>query len=117
MEPLYRLDRDGAFALVTPPSPQGVDFAGAMLRVGREKIRERRLQATVSLVRGDATRIPMADGVVDAITIAFGIRNVDDMRAACAEMNRVLKPGGSLAVLEFAVPTMPGVRGAYLWYS
>src|SRR3989442_10403880 len=54
----------------------GVDFAGAMLRVGLEKLRRRGLSDAVGLVRGDATKIPAARGSVDAITIPFGIRNV-----------------------------------------
>ncbi|HJZ72822.1 MAG TPA: bifunctional demethylmenaquinone methyltransferase/2-methoxy-6-polyprenyl-1,4-benzoquinol methylase UbiE [Vicinamibacterales bacterium] len=94
----------------------GVDFAGAMLRVGREKLVRRRLADRVALVRGDATRIPAADGSVDAITIAFGIRNVEQVAPACAEMHRVLRPGGRLAILEFAVPTTPGLSAIYLWY-
>ena len=94
----------------------GVDFAGAMLRVGRGKLRAARLDDRISLVRGDATRIPVASRSVDAVTIAFGIRNVDEIAAACAEMRRVLKPGGRLAILEFAVPTTPGVSGVYLFY-
>ena len=94
----------------------GVDFAGAMLRVGRGKIARAGLADHVALVRGDAARIPAAAASVDAITIAFGIRNVEDVAAACAEMRRVLAPGGRLAVLEFAIPTTPGVRTAYLWY-
>jgi demethylmenaquinone methyltransferase/2-methoxy-6-polyprenyl-1,4-benzoquinol methylase len=94
----------------------GVDFAGAMLRVGREKLRRRSLDDRITLVRGDATRIPAADRSVDAVTIAFGIRNVDAIAAACAEMRRVLKPGGRLAILEFAVPTTPGLSTLYLWY-
>jgi demethylmenaquinone methyltransferase/2-methoxy-6-polyprenyl-1,4-benzoquinol methylase len=68
------------------------------------------------LVRGDATRIPLAARSVDAVTIAFGIRNVESLQAACAEMYRVMAPGGRLAILEFAVPTTPGIRGLYLWY-
>jgi demethylmenaquinone methyltransferase / 2-methoxy-6-polyprenyl-1,4-benzoquinol methylase len=94
----------------------GVDFAGVMLRVGREKLRRARLDDRVTLVRGDATRIPVADGSVDAVTIAFGIRNVDETAVACAEIRRVLKPGGRLAILEFAVPTTPGLSALYLWY-
>jgi demethylmenaquinone methyltransferase / 2-methoxy-6-polyprenyl-1,4-benzoquinol methylase len=94
----------------------GVDFAGAMLRIGLEKIRRIGLDRRIALVRGDATRIPLADGTVDAITIAFGIRNVDDVTAACREMRRVLKPGGRVAVLEFSVPTRPLIGSAYLWY-
>jgi demethylmenaquinone methyltransferase/2-methoxy-6-polyprenyl-1,4-benzoquinol methylase len=50
------------------------------------------------------------------VTIAFGLRNVDNTAAACAEMSRVLVPGGRLAILEFAIPATPGVRQAYLWY-
>jgi demethylmenaquinone methyltransferase/2-methoxy-6-polyprenyl-1,4-benzoquinol methylase len=94
----------------------GIDFAGAMLQVGREKLRKAALDARITLVRGDATRIPLDEGVMDAITIGFGIRNVEDMEGACREMRRVLKPGGRLAILEFAVPTVPGVSACYLWY-
>jgi demethylmenaquinone methyltransferase / 2-methoxy-6-polyprenyl-1,4-benzoquinol methylase len=94
----------------------GIDFAGAMLQVGREKLRKAALDGRITLVRGDATRIPLDEGVMDAITIGFGIRNVEDMEGACREMRRVLKPGGRLAILEFAVPTVPGVSAFYLWY-
>ena len=94
----------------------GVDFAAAMLRVGHDKLRRGRLTDTVALVRGDATRIPAAGASVDAVTIAFGIRNVQSITAACDEISRVLKRGGRLAVLEFSIPTTPGVRPAYLWY-
>jgi len=94
----------------------GVDFAAAMLRVGHDKLRRRRLTEDVALVRGDATRIPAAGASVDAVTIAFGIRNVENINAACDEIYRVLKQGGRLAVLEFSIPTTPAVRGVYLWY-
>jgi demethylmenaquinone methyltransferase/2-methoxy-6-polyprenyl-1,4-benzoquinol methylase len=94
----------------------GIDFAEAMLRVGYGKLRARRLTDVVTLVRGDATRIPLAGRSAHAVTIAFGLRNVDNTAAACAEMSRVLVPGGRLAILEFAIPVTPGVREAYLWY-
>ena len=87
-----------------------------MLRLGHEKVVSAGLDARVALVRGDATRIPVATGSVDRVTVAFGIRNVENTAAACAEMRRVLAPGGRIAVLEFAIPTLPVVRGAYLWY-
>ena len=95
----------------------GVDFAGAMLRVGREKLRRERLADRVALVRGDATRIPLADASVDAVTIAFGIRNVEKSAAACARDAPRAAAGGRLAILEFAVPT-DARRAArlYLWY-
>jgi len=57
----------------------GVDFAAAMLRVGAEKLRQRQLDRSVTLVRGDATRIPLATGSVNGITVAFGIRNVENI--------------------------------------
>ena len=94
----------------------GVDFAWAMLQVGRHKIVAERLINRIRLIRGDATRLPIASGSVDAITIAFGIRNVENTNAACNEMSRVLAPGGRVAILEFAIPTIRGVRGLYLWY-
>jgi demethylmenaquinone methyltransferase / 2-methoxy-6-polyprenyl-1,4-benzoquinol methylase len=94
----------------------GVDFAGAMLDIGRDKVRRAGLAREVMLVRGDATRIPAVDASVDAVTVAFGIRNVDDVPAACREMCRVLRRGGALAILEFAIPTMPVLRTAYLMY-
>jgi demethylmenaquinone methyltransferase / 2-methoxy-6-polyprenyl-1,4-benzoquinol methylase len=94
----------------------GVDFAGEMLRVGLEKLRRQRKSGRISLVRGDATRIPAADASMDAVTIGFGIRNVEDTGAACREIARVLTTGGRLGILEFATPTMPVVRPLYLWY-
>jgi demethylmenaquinone methyltransferase/2-methoxy-6-polyprenyl-1,4-benzoquinol methylase len=95
----------------------GVDFAGAMLRVGQGKLRSQGLTTAIALVRGDATRIPVASGAVDAVTIAFGIRNVEQTAAAVAEMHRVLAPGGRLAILEFATPPNALIRAAYRWYS
>ena len=94
----------------------GVDFAGEMLRVGLQKSRSRDLTPRLTLVRGDAANIPAASGSVNAVTVAFGIRNVQDTQQACNEMFRVLAPGGRVAVLEFAIPTTPGVRAAYLFY-
>jgi demethylmenaquinone methyltransferase/2-methoxy-6-polyprenyl-1,4-benzoquinol methylase len=101
-----------------PPARRvvGVDFAGAMLRVGRDKLRRERLDDRIALVRGDAVRVPVADASIDAVTIGFGIRNVEHVAVACAEMQRVLAPGGRLAILEFAVPTTPGLSTLYLWY-
>ena len=94
----------------------GVDFSGAMLRVGEQKLRRARLDSRIAMVQGDATRIPLGDRSVDAVTIGFGIRNVENMDAACAELYRVMKPLGRLAILEFAVPTMPVFGAVYGWY-
>src|SRR5262249_2454456 len=67
----------------------GVDFAGEMLRIGREKVSRDRLADRIALARGDVTRLPIATATVDAVTIGFGIRNVNDIAAACAEIVRV----------------------------
>jgi demethylmenaquinone methyltransferase/2-methoxy-6-polyprenyl-1,4-benzoquinol methylase len=61
-------------------------------------------------------RVPCADASFDAAMVAFGIRNVIDPAAACAEFARVLHPGGRLAILEFGSPSTPGLRELYNWY-
>jgi demethylmenaquinone methyltransferase/2-methoxy-6-polyprenyl-1,4-benzoquinol methylase len=94
----------------------GVDFAAAMLRLGDEKLRRRSLDRAVTLIRGDATAIPVRDGWADAATIGFGIRNVNRPDAALAELARVLRPGARLAILEFGEPRVPGLREVYSWY-
>jgi demethylmenaquinone methyltransferase/2-methoxy-6-polyprenyl-1,4-benzoquinol methylase len=91
----------------------GIDFSGAMLQIGQEKVRN---NANIALVRGDATRIPLADASIDATTIGFGIRNVEKPAVACREIVRVLRPGGRLVILEFSLPRSTMLRNAYLWY-
>jgi demethylmenaquinone methyltransferase/2-methoxy-6-polyprenyl-1,4-benzoquinol methylase len=115
---------DLALAALNGPGPSpshrgrrvvGVDFSAAMLRYGREKL-ARLGERRVALVRGDAMRIPLPDASVDAVTIGFGIRNVQDPEVAARDIVRVLKPNGRLAILEFGTPSVPGLRGGYLFY-
>ena len=94
----------------------GVDFAGEMLRIGLAKVRTAGLAGRVTLARGDAMHLPLPDQSFEAATIAFGIRNVSDPVAGCRELHRVLVPGGRVAILEFGMPTIPVVAGAYAWY-
>jgi demethylmenaquinone methyltransferase/2-methoxy-6-polyprenyl-1,4-benzoquinol methylase len=94
----------------------GVDFSAAMLRHGLEKVRAGGLGKRIRLVRGDATRIPLADDSCDAATIGFGIRNVAEPEQALAELARVLRAGARLAILEFGEPRIPGIRTLYGWY-
>ncbi|HEX2445502.1 MAG TPA: bifunctional demethylmenaquinone methyltransferase/2-methoxy-6-polyprenyl-1,4-benzoquinol methylase UbiE [Vicinamibacterales bacterium] len=106
-------------AAIRRPPPMriiGVDFAWEMLRRARGKVHDRRLDAAISLTRGDAAMLPLRDGSVDAASIGFGIRNVERPERACAELARVLRPGGRLAILEFGFPRIPGIRTLYGLY-
>ena len=94
----------------------GIDFAGAMLHRAQQKACGHRLGRRVILVRGDAMNLPISDSSVDGVTMAFGIRNMAAPQAACAELYRTLRPSGRLAILEFGLPVVPGVRSLYLWY-
>jgi demethylmenaquinone methyltransferase/2-methoxy-6-polyprenyl-1,4-benzoquinol methylase len=93
----------------------GVDFSGVMLEHGRRKVAAAG-DSTIVLLRGDAMRLPVRAASVDAATVGFGIRNVFRPEVACGEMARALRPGGRLAILEFGVPRVPGLRAAYRWY-
>ena len=94
----------------------GLDPAGRMLDRGREKIARRRLEDRLVLVRGDATHIPFGADCFDAVTVAFGMRNIADVPGAFCEACRVLRAAGRLVVLEFSIPTHWAVRPAYLLY-
>lgn len=83
----------------------GVDRSGEMLRIGRRKLERHRLDGRVELLECDVLDMPFEDGRFDAVTIAFGLRNLPDYARGVAEMVRVLKPGGRLLILEFCPPT------------
>jgi len=93
-----------------------MDLAEKMLEIGRAKIRKRGLSEKITLMVGDATAIPADDCQFDAVTIAFGIRNVGDVKKGLGEIYRVLKPGGRVLVLEFAMPRNRFMRAVVLVY-
>lgn len=95
----------------------GIDFSGAMLVHGLDKVRHAALGTRVHLVLGDATSLPVASASVDAATIAFGIRNVQQPDVACRELHRALRPGGRIAILEFGTPSSRLFGTIYHWYS
>ncbi len=94
----------------------GIDFSAEMLRLGGEKVRARGGAGRILLARGDATKLPLPSSSMDAATVAFGIRNVEQPERGLAEMRRVLRPGGRLAILEFSIPAFRLVRAVYLPY-
>jgi len=93
------------------------DINRAMLQRGRDRLTDRGVLGNVEYVQADAERLPFRDGSFDCITIGFGLRNVTDKPAALAAMQRVLKPGGQLLVLEFSHPVAPGLGPLYDAYS
>lgn len=95
--------RDGAY--VVP-----CDFSTGMLREGKKR------HPWMPLTAGDATKLPFADEVFDAVTISFGLRNVQDTDAALREMLRVTKPGGRVVICEFSHPTWAPFRTVYTEY-
>jgi len=88
----------------------GVDPAQKMLAIGREKLVRAGVADHVELVLGSAESFPFPDGAFDAATISFGIRNAANLDQAVSELCRVLKPGGTLFVLEFSTPGHPIIR-------
>lgn len=96
----------------------GMDLSSGMLDVGREKLRRAGLSEAVSLVEASALDMPFEDASFDALTCAYGVRNFSDLDRGLAEMFRVLKPGGTLMILEFSYPSNPVIRCAYdLYFS
>ena len=93
------------------------DINDSMLKVGREKLRDKGIVGNVNYVQANAEALPFPDNHFDIITIAFGLRNVTNKDAAIASMLRVLKPGGKLLVLEFSKPQHEIMRKVYDIYS
>jgi demethylmenaquinone methyltransferase/2-methoxy-6-polyprenyl-1,4-benzoquinol methylase len=106
----------GTGALAAPLAARGAhvivaDLSYEMVRVGTDRV-----DGDVGWTVADALRLPFADASVDAATIAFGLRNLNDTRAGLAELHRVVRPGGQLAVLEFSRPTNRAFAHAYHRY-
>lgn len=95
----------------------GVDLSENMLAVAAEKVGRQGLDDHIALYQGDAESLDVEDGVLDVVTVAFGVRNFGDIEASLAEVWRVLREGGSFVVLEFSVPRNALVRKMYGIYS
>jgi demethylmenaquinone methyltransferase/2-methoxy-6-polyprenyl-1,4-benzoquinol methylase len=94
----------------------GVDFSPAMLTVGRRKIEARKMADRIKIAVGDGRRLPVRSNAVDALTISFGIRNIEERDLVLAEFHRVLRPGGQLLIMEFSYPNGPLLGRLYRLY-
>lgn len=94
----------------------GLDPSAAMLAAGREKVEKAGLSSRVSLIEGDALKLPFPDANFDVACIAFGMRNIPERPGALREMKRVVAPGGQLMVLEMGLPKPGILRDFYIWY-
>jgi demethylmenaquinone methyltransferase / 2-methoxy-6-polyprenyl-1,4-benzoquinol methylase len=94
----------------------GVDFTYPMLPIAKSKSAAQPGLAAINWINGDALCLPLPNTSADVVSIAFGIRNVQDPAVAIREFRRVLRPGGRLVILEFSLPTNPVLRGLYNFY-
>lgn len=109
---------DFAIAALTlePNKITGVDISAGMLEVGRKKIADRNLNDRIELLIGDSENLPFADSAFDAVTVAFGVRNFENLEKGLQEIYRVLRPGGMLVVLEFSRPRKFPFKQVYNFY-
>ncbi len=95
----------------------GLDISEGMLNVGRKKIEKLNLSNKIEMVLGDSEKLPFVDNRFDAITVAFGVRNFENLRKGLSEILRVLRPGGIFVVLETSVPTRFPFKQGYHFYT
>ena len=94
----------------------GVDISTGMLEVAEKKIKERGVGEFITVVEGDSENLPFDDNSFDAVMVAFGVRNFENLNKGLTEMTRVLKPGGRMVVLEFARPSSFPFKQLYFFY-
>jgi demethylmenaquinone methyltransferase / 2-methoxy-6-polyprenyl-1,4-benzoquinol methylase len=105
-----------AYRLLKPEKIIGIDISDQMLELGRKKVEKERLTAFIQLQTGDSETINFADNAFDAVMVAFGVRNFENLENGLKEMLRVLKPGGKLVVLEFSRPRIKIFRSLHNLY-
>lgn len=111
----------GDFAIealkVNPTEVIGVDISEGMLEVGREKLKARKLDHIVKLEKGDSENLPFEENFFDAVIVAFGVRNFENLKAGLQNMYKVVRPGGKVVILEFSMPTRFPMKQLYSFYS
>lgn len=106
-----------ALTALQPQMITGIDISEKMLEIAREKVVRREFDKIISLKSGDAENIPFPDNSFDAVTVAFGVRNYENLLKGLMEMNRVLKDGGTMMILEFSQPEKKLLSFLYRIYS
>ncbi len=94
----------------------GIDISDGMLEIGKKKIKTLGLQNNIQLLKGDSETISFGDSTFDAVTVAFGVRNFENLEKGLEEILRVLRPGGKLVILEFSRPALPVIKNIYNFY-
>jgi demethylmenaquinone methyltransferase/2-methoxy-6-polyprenyl-1,4-benzoquinol methylase len=105
-----------AIKILHPDKVIGVDISGGMLEVAKKKIKERNLAPIFSVQLGDSEALHFEDDTFDAITVAFGVRNYENLEKGLADMLRVLKPDGKIVILEFSKPKAFAIKQVYNIY-
>lgn len=105
-----------AAKILKPSRIIGIDIANQMLDIGRKKILKEGLEGTISLETGDSENLQFPDASFDAITVAFGVRNFENLEKGLSEMYRVLRPGGRIVILEFSRPQLFPFKQLYNTY-
>lgn len=95
----------------------GLDISAGMLSVGKDKVKAKNLGNTIEMVIGDSEALTYEENSFDAVTVAFGVRNFENLELGLSELFRVLKPGGTLVVLETAVPTRFPFKQGYKFHT
>jgi demethylmenaquinone methyltransferase/2-methoxy-6-polyprenyl-1,4-benzoquinol methylase len=95
----------------------GLDISAGMLEVGRNKIKAKNLSDKIEMILADSENMPFEDNTFDAITVAFGVRNFENLEKGLAEILRVLKPDGIFVILETSVPDKTPYKQGYTFYS
>ena len=101
---------------LNPGHITGIDISRKMLEAGKEKIIRRGFSDKISLIEGDSEKINFGDSSFDVAMVAFGVRNFSDPLKGLSEMNRVLRPGGLVMILEFSKPSGAFFRQIYIFY-
>lgn len=101
---------------LNPTKVVGVDISEGMMKFGRVKVEKLKAQSKITLHYGDAETCDLADNSMDAITVGFGVRNFEHLEKGLINMNRILKPGGQICILEFSTPRKFPFKQFYKFY-